>query len=273
MIDGYVKSGMLCAARKMFDQMPVCRKRRHGRCEGALLDDAGEGLRLVEHDDRWACEDSTGFIARKLFDDMPVRNLVSWNVMLALYVRVKGYEECLHLFDAMMAKLKPNLTGPPLLERREFVHSLVREGSFEPDVLLWTALLTMYAKCGAIECAEQVFDQMPERNIVSWNSMIMGYGLHGQTDRALELFLEMEERDSVPNDATFVCILSACAQSGFVLEGWWCFEHMVRSYKMRPKAEHLGCMINLLGRFGLLKDTAEFVKALTEKPTKALWGH
>ncbi|KAG0475694.1 hypothetical protein HPP92_015380 [Vanilla planifolia] len=297
MIDGYVKSGMLCAARKMFDQMPV---RDLFSWNVLIAGYAGNGDMDAARELFWMMpeRDCVSWntmidghariqqvsIARKLFDDMPVRNLVSWNVMLALYVRVKGYEECLHLFDAMMAttEAKPDratlvsvltaCTNLGRLERGEFVHSLVREGSFEPDVLLWTALLTMYAKCGAIECAEQVFDQMPERNIVSWNSMIMGYGLHGQTDRALELFLEMEKSDSVPNDATFVCILSACAQSGFVLEGWWCFEHMVRSYKMRPKAEHLGCMINLLGRFGLLKDTAEFVKALTEKPTKALWG-
>ncbi|XP_020596069.1 pentatricopeptide repeat-containing protein At5g48910-like [Phalaenopsis equestris] len=143
----------------------------------------------------------------------------------------------------------------------------------QPDAFAANILLRSLFTAGLPTASAQAgFDQMPERGTVSWNAMIMGYGLHGQTDAALELLLEMEKCGSKPNGSTFVCILSACSQSGSVLEGWWCFDHMIRVYNIKPTVEHVGCMVDLLGRNGLLKDNADFVKDLTKKPLKALWG-
>ncbi|KAK8968395.1 Pentatricopeptide repeat-containing protein [Platanthera guangdongensis] len=297
MIDGYVKNGMVVSARTVFEKMPdrdvmSWNTMIAGYIGNGDLDAARELFWMMPVRDTvsWNsmidgyARNGEVSVARELFDEMPVRSLVSWNVLLALYARLKDYTECLDLFEQMLSakEAKPNkatfvsvLTSAAnlgQLDRGKWIHSLIRESSIEPDVLLLTALLTMYAKCGAIESAKEVFDQIPERNTISFNSMIMGYGLHGQTNMALELFLEMEKCGSVPNEATFVCILSACTQSGDVLEGWWCFDRMVRVYKIVPNAEHVGCMVDLLGRSGLLKDTTEFVTGLTESPTKALWG-
>ncbi|KAI0504992.1 hypothetical protein KFK09_015949 [Dendrobium nobile] len=297
MIDGYIKNGRIADARKVFDEMPAqdvvsWNTMIAGYVNKGDMDGAKELFWMMPERDivSWNsmidgyARIGEASIARELFHSMPVRNLVSWNVLLALYARMKCYRECLYLFDEMIycRNAKPDkatfvsvltaCTNLGQLDRGKWIHSLIREGSLEPDVLLLTALLTMYAKCGAIESAKEVFDQMPERSTVSWNSMIMSYGLHGQTDKALELFLEMEKSCSKPNESTFVCVLSACSQSGSVLEGWWCFDHMIRAYNIKPKVEHVGCMVGLLGRSGLLKDTAEFVKDLTEKPMKAIWG-
>lgn len=297
MIGGYIKNDRIVDARKVFDEMlhqdvVSWNTMIAGYVGNGDMDDAKELFWMMPERDIVSWNSMIdGFarigevsIARELFDSMPVRNSVSWNVLLALYARVKDYRECLDLFDVMMCakNAKPNkatfvsvltaCSNLGQLDRGKWIHSLIREGFVEPDVLLLTALLTMYAKCGAIESAKEVFDQMPERSTVSWNSMIMSYGLHGQSDKALELFLEMEKSGSEPNESTFVCILSACSQSGSVLEGWWCFDHMVRVHNIKPKVEHVGCMVDLLGRSGLLKDTREFVKDLTEKPMKALWG-
>lgn len=297
MIDGYVKNGMVVSARIVFDKMPdrdvmSWNTMIAGYVGNGDLDAAKELFWMMPVRDTVSWNSMIdGYarngdisVARELFDEMPVRNLVSWNVLLALYTRLHRYKECLDLFEQMLSadKVKPNkatfvsvLTSCAnlgQLNRGKWIHSLISESSIEADVLLLTALLTMYAKCGAIESAKEVFDQMPERSTVSWNSLIMGYGLNGQTNRALELFLEMEKCGSEPNEATFICILSACTQSGDVLEGWWCFDRMVRVYNIVPNVEHVGCMIDLLGRSGLLKDTTEVVVGLTERPTKALWG-
>ncbi|PKA45654.1 Pentatricopeptide repeat-containing protein [Apostasia shenzhenica] len=297
MIDGYVKNEMLVAARKVFDEMP---ERDVVSWNAMIAGYVGNGNMDAGRELFWLMPErdivswntmidghakiGEVSIARELFDSMPERNLVSWNVMLALYTRVKCYRECLDLFDLMIFRreAKPNeatfvsvLTACAnlgKLDTGKWIHSLIRAGSGEPDVLLWTALMTMYAKCGAIELAKKVFDEMPERNTVSWNSMIMSYGLHGQTNEALELFTAMERSSSQPNEATFVCILSACAQSGSVLEGFWCFRRMVDVHNMKPSMEHFGCLVDLLGRSGLLQDSAEFVEGLTEMPTKELWG-
>ncbi|GJN01136.1 hypothetical protein PR202_ga18376 [Eleusine coracana subsp. coracana] len=217
---------------------------------------------------------------------MPRRSVVSWNVILALYAKMKDWHECLRMFDAMMAvgKYMPNektfvsvLTACGNLgdlERGKWVHALVRKRweRLVPDVLLLTALLTMYAKCGVMETAREIFDSMSERSVPSWNSMIMGYGLHGHSEKALELFMEMERSGPKPNETTFICVLSSCAHGGLVLEGWWCFDRMVRFYNIEPMAEHFGCMMDLLGRAGLLKDSENLLTNLQGKVSPALWG-
>ena len=102
--------------------------------------------------------------------------------------------------------------------------------------------------------------------------MIIGYGLHGQSEKALELFLEMERSGPRPNETTFICVLSSCAHCGLVLEGWWCFDKMIRFYGVEPKDEHFGCMMDLLGRAGLLGDSENLIQNLQGKASPALWG-
>ncbi|KAI6687543.1 hypothetical protein NL676_024371, partial [Syzygium grande] len=187
--------------------------------------------------------------ARSFFDSMPFRNVVSWNTLLALYVRVKGDLNTGHL-----------------------VYSYMKDNNIEADVLLSTALLTMYAKCGTMDLARKVFDRMRDRSVVSWNAMIMGYGIHGHGEKALEMFLEMEKRGPMPNDATFISILSACTHSGMVVEGWWCFNMMSQVYNIQPKVEHYGCMVDLLARAGLVKDSGELIKEVPTETGSSLWG-
>lgn len=299
MVGGYVKNGMASTARQLFDKMP---ERDLVSWNAMIAGHAGEGdmdaakelfLSMPERDViSWNCivdgyaRIGQVVVAGEYFDAMPDKNLVSWNIMLALYARTKDYRECLRLFDGMMAvgDVKPNeatfvsvLTACAnlgQLERGKWVHSLIKDCHREivPDVLLSTALLTMYVKCGDMRLAREVFDSMEERSVVSWNSVIVGYGLHGHAHEALELFIEMQKRGPKPNDATFVCILSACAHGGMVLEGWWCFDQMIRYHDIEPKVEHFGCMVDLLGRAGLLKDSEELVKRMPTEHTPALWS-
>ncbi|XP_062233802.1 pentatricopeptide repeat-containing protein At4g02750-like isoform X1 [Phragmites australis] len=268
MLAGYTRRGDMESANKMFDEMPV----RDVVSWNSMLDGYAQAGDVT--------------MSRVVFDGMPRRNIVSWNVILALYAKVKDWHECLRLFDAMMAVAEntPNektfvsvLTACGNLgdlERGKWVHGLARERweRLVPDVLLCTALLTMYAKCGVMETAREIFDSMSEKSVPSWNSMIIGYGLHGHSEKALELFLEMEKSGPRPNETTFICILSSCAHGGLVLEGWWCFDRMVRFYNIEPKAEHFGCMMDLLGRAGLLKDSEKLIKNLQGKVSPALWG-
>ncbi|XP_006661209.2 pentatricopeptide repeat-containing protein At4g02750-like [Oryza brachyantha] len=268
MLSGYARHGDMKNARKIFDAMPE----RDVVSWNSMLDgyaQAGE----VE-------------TARLVFDGMPKRSIVSWNVILALYAKLRDWRECLGMFDVMMAEgnAVPNektfvsvLTACANLgdlEKGTWVHGLVRErwDRLVPDVLLLTTLLTMYAKCGVMETAREIFNSMNEKSVPSWNSMIIGYGLHGQSEKAFELFLEMERDGPRPNETTFICVLSSCAHGGLVLEGWWCFDRMVRFYSMEPKSEHFGCMMDLLGRAGLLEQSEKLIENLQGKVSPALWG-
>ncbi|XP_027336839.1 pentatricopeptide repeat-containing protein At3g29230-like [Abrus precatorius] len=299
MVDGYVKNGDIGAARKLFDEMPV-RDFFSWNCMIAGyvgvgdLDAANVLFEGMPERDvvSWNCmidgcaRVGNVFLAVEFFDRMPVavRNVVTWNSVLALHVRMKNFGECLRMFDKMMEgrEVVPNeatlvsvLTACANLGRLSvgmWVHSFIKSNNIKLDVLLLTCLLTMYAKCGAMDLARDVFDEMPVRSIVSWNAMIMGYGLHGNGDKALEMFLEMEKNGMQPNDATFICVLSACTHAGMVMEGWWYFDLMRRVYKIEPKVEHYGCMVDLLARAGLVENSEELIRKVPVKAGSALWG-
>ncbi|CAL9756169.1 unnamed protein product [Musa acuminata subsp. burmannicoides] len=299
MIDGYVKNGMVDSARRLFDDMS---ERDIITWNVMIAGHAGVGdmdaakdlfIKMPERDvvswntliDGYARKDETG-VARELFDVMPIKNMVSWNVVLALYARIKNYRECLKLFDSMTATgdAKPNeatfvsvLTACACLgdlARGKWVHSLMKNssGAIKPDVLLSTALLNMYSKCGDMHLAKEIFDSMEEHSVATWNSMIIGYGLHGNGEKALELFMKMEKEGPTPNEATFVCVLSACAHGGMVLEGWWCFDRMIHFHKIEPKVDHFGCLMDLLSRAGFLKVSEKLVQGMPVEPVPALWG-
>ncbi|KAL5201638.1 hypothetical protein ABZP36_035992 [Zizania latifolia] len=267
-ISGYARHGDMESARKMFDAMPE----RDVVSWNSMLDGYAQAGDVD--------------MARLVFDGMPQRSIVSWNVILALYAKLRDWRECLRLFDAMIAVgyTVPNektfvsiLTACANLgdlEKGRWVHGLVRKRweRLVPDVLLLTALLTMYAKCGVMETAREIFNSMSEKSVPSWNSMIIGYGLHGQSEKALELFLEMERHGPRPNETTFICVLSSCAHGGLVLEGWWCFDRMVSFYNIEPKSEHFGCMMDLLGRAGLLESSENLIENLRGNVSPALWG-
>ncbi|KAJ4828813.1 hypothetical protein Tsubulata_044141, partial [Turnera subulata] len=114
------------------------------------------------------------------------------------------------------------------IEEGKWIHSYIKDNAIRVDVLLSTALLTMYAKCGRVDLARENFDEMTEKNVVSWNSMIIGYGMQGDGEKAIEMFMEMEKKGPTLNDATFVCVLSACSHAGMVLEGRRYFDLMHR---------------------------------------------
>ncbi|CAA7022660.1 unnamed protein product [Microthlaspi erraticum] len=284
MIDGYVKDGQVIIARMLFDEMPErdvftwnsmlsgyarMQDMEAARClfEAMPSPDAVSWNCMI--DGYAAAGDVT--MAREFFDRMPRRNVVSWSTILALYVRNKNYAESLRLFEVLIDKgdgLKPNkacitsaLTACANLGRIDTgkrIHLYVTSNGVKPDLLLSTALLTMYGKCGAMDMAREVFDGMGERSVVSWNSMIIGYGMHGDGEKALEMVMEMEkDGDVVPNGATLVCCLSACVNAGMVLEGWWVYDRLTRIYGVEPRVEHHGCLVNLLGLAGLTKDSEE----------------
>ncbi|XP_030533490.1 pentatricopeptide repeat-containing protein At4g18840-like [Rhodamnia argentea] len=292
MIDGYVKNGEVDSARELFDEMterdPVSWTSMIGGYIGRGEMEEARCLfdKMPSRDTpSWNCmingyaRIGCFWVALELFNSMPSRNVTSWNTLLDHLVRHEHYGECLSLFDTMLQDrdIKPNkFTLLPVLtacgnlgdiDRGQLVHSYITRTDFKADVALSTALLTMYAKCGAVDVARNLFDQMPDRNVVSWNAMILGYGMHGHGEKALDMFLEMEKRGQIPDGLSFVSILSACKRCGMVLEGWWCFDIMSRVYAIDPKVQHYGCILELLAMVGLTKEDIEELEK--EVPTGA----
>src|SRR6202041_1543521 len=112
-----------------------------------------------------------------------------------------------------------------------------------------TCLLNMYAKCGSIDDARSVFDNMESRNVVSWNAMIAGYAQTGNGKDALELFKQME-KEIQPNSVTLCALLNACSHAGLVDEALHYFNAMKDQYQVSADVSHYTCVVDTLGRAG-----------------------
>ncbi|PKI32143.1 hypothetical protein CRG98_047461, partial [Punica granatum] len=221
--------------------------------------------------------------AKALFHRSIGREILMWNVMISAYSRARCIDEACNSFVQMKAAgLKPNEasflsllptcagTGALILGR--WVHSCLMKLGMADDLMLKTALLDTYAKCGKIEDASRLFDEARIRDICMWNTMIGGYGKHGRGNEALLLYREMEEQGTKPNGTTFIAILHACSHCGMVEEGKKVFHEMVHGLGLIPKVEHYGCMVDLLGRAGLLEEALELIHTMPWRPNVTVWG-
>ncbi|KAL9226268.1 hypothetical protein vseg_002100 [Gypsophila vaccaria] len=225
--------------------------------------------------------------ARKVFDEMPLRSVVSWNVMIDGLVRLGEFEAALRMFRAMLEEgfvpdgytltsVVSGCAGLGALSSGLWVHAYVLKGCDRDvgggDVLLSNALVEMYCKCGMVDLGKQVFDGMSKRDVNSWNSMILGLAAHGLYESALEHFDEMTRVEGLrPNSITFVGILSACNHGGMVELGREYFNKMVNDYSIEPRLEHYGCLVDLLARAGLVYEAMDLVSSMPMKPDIVIW--
>ncbi|XP_050939958.1 pentatricopeptide repeat-containing protein At1g08070, chloroplastic isoform X1 [Cucumis melo] len=221
------------------------------------------------------CDDLNS--ANKVFDEMPVRNVVTWNAMISGLAYQGRYREALDTFRIMQNKgVKPDevtLVGVlnscanlGVLEIGKWVHAYMRRNHILADEFVGNALLDMYAKCGSIDEAFRVFESMKKRDVYSYTAMIVGLALHGEANWAFQVFSEMFRVGIEPNEVTFLGLLMACSHGGLVAEGRKYFFEMSDKYKLRPQSEHYGCMIDLLGRVGLVKEAEEIVHKMEIRP-------
>ncbi|KAA8540940.1 hypothetical protein F0562_024922 [Nyssa sinensis] len=212
LIDFYAKIGDLESGKQIFDEIlvkdPICYN-----CLISGLSRSGDVL-----------------TARKIFDEMTERTIVSWNSILNCYAHNGEYLEGFKIFERMQAeKFHPNeftvVTVLSIcaklgnLEMGLRIKKFIDDNNLCFNMIVSTALLEMYVKCGAVDNARREFDRMPERDVVAWSAMIAGYAQNGRSNEALELFECMKSEKIKPNDVTLVSVLSACAQLGSVEAG------------------------------------------------------
>uniref|UniRef100_A0A7N0T930 DYW domain-containing protein n=1 Tax=Kalanchoe fedtschenkoi TaxID=63787 RepID=A0A7N0T930_KALFE len=221
--------------------------------------------------------------AADVFDKLQMKTTVSWNAMILGFAQNGHINEALTCFCKMQAEnIKPDsftmvsvipaVAELSILRQAKWIHGLVVRAGFEKNVYVVTALVDMYAKCGAVDTARKLFDMMGERHVMTWNAMIDGYGTHGQGKAAIELFDEMLKNPVKPNHITFLCIISACSHSGFVDEGLSYFESMKDEYGIQPLMDHYGAVVDLLGRSGRLDEAWEFIQKMPVQPGMNVYG-
>jgi pentatricopeptide repeat protein len=220
--------------------------------------------------------------AQKVFDNMLDKEVISWNAMIAGYGQTGQGEKAMKLFFQMQigGMDKDHFTYTSVLsasaslvavEQGKLVHAHIIKTGYESNVSVGNTLVDMYAKCGSINAAHKVFENMPEKDVVSFNAIIAGYAHHGHGNEALRFFEQMQLVGMQPNDITFICILSACSHVGLVNEGCNYFNSMCRDHNIKPRMEHYACMVDLLSRAGCLYEVEEFIHEMPFKPGAVIW--
>ncbi|KFK43734.1 hypothetical protein AALP_AA1G165800 [Arabis alpina] len=220
-----------------------------------------------------------------VFGEMGTKNAVSWCSLVAAYVQNHEDEKASMLYrrsrkeivetsDFMISSGLSACAGMAGLELGRSIHGHAVKACVERTIFVGSALVDMYGKCGCIEDSEQAFDEMPEKNLVTLNSLIGGYAHQGQVDMALALFEKMAPRGRgpSPNYMTFVSLLSACSRAGAVETGMKIFDSMKSIYSIEPGAEHYSCVVDMLGRAGMVERAYELIKKMPIKPTISVWG-
>ncbi|EOA23709.1 hypothetical protein CARUB_v10016917mg [Capsella rubella] len=223
--------------------------------------------------------------AELLFESMQVKDVVAWNAFIAACVQTGNSAIALEYYHKMCAAAVQfdSFTVVSMLsacgqlgslEIGEEIYDRARKEEIDCNIIVENARLDMHLKCGNTEAARVLFDEMKQRNVVSWSTMIVGYAMNGDSGEALALFTMMQNEGLKPNYVTCLGLLSACSHAGLVNEGKSYFRLMVRSNdkNLEPRKEHYACMVDLLGRSGLLEEAYEFIKKMPVEPDTGIWG-
>ncbi|KAL3498954.1 hypothetical protein ACH5RR_041686 [Cinchona calisaya] len=267
----YAQLGDLVSALKMFDEIPQpcvvsC---------NAMLDAFGKNGDMGS--------------AVLMFSRMSVRDVYSWTSVINGYARNGRFGEAIGFFGKMMVDkdviggvAKPNeatfvsvlsscanFEGGGALHHGKQIHGYMVKNENVLTVFMGTALIAFYGKMGCFEYAYKLFSLMIVKEVCTWNAMICSLALNGREKDALETFRMME---CCPNEVTFVGVLSACARAKLVDLGLEIFHSMQCEFGIVPRMEHYGCVVDLLGRAGLLKEASEFMETMPFEADASVLG-
>ncbi|XP_058081585.1 pentatricopeptide repeat-containing protein At1g08070, chloroplastic-like [Magnolia sinica] len=221
--------------------------------------------------------------AREMFNRMPQRDVVSWNSLINGYAKNGYANEALEVFREMQdSGVEPNKVTfcsvlsscaqlGAIAKGRE-IDYLLEEMGMVSDLSVGTALLDMYAKCGCLMDARQVFNRIYPRDVVMWSTMINGFALNGHYQEVISLFGRMFKEGVQPNEVTYLGILTACSHGGMIDEGRRHFSSMIRHHCIQPGMEHYACMVDLLCRAGQIDEGKRFIEEMPIEPSASVWG-
>ncbi|KAF5446884.1 hypothetical protein F2P56_032480 [Juglans regia] len=305
LIDMYAKCGRVKMAQRVYDGMVeknlvalnamVSGYAQHGFAKEALIlvenmQALGVKLNVVTWNTLIAGFSQQGdeLMVSKLFSLMH-RNgvepdVVSWTSVISGLVQNFRNEEAFATFrklldhgfcptSATVTSLLPACATTANVRRGKEIHGYALVIGVGDDIFVRSALVDMYAKCGFIAEARNLFYRMSKINTVTLNSMIFGYANHGYCNEAIELFKQMEKEEGKKLDhLSFTAVLTACSHAGLVEIGQSLFQLMQKKYWILPRLEHYACMVDLLGRAGKLAEAYDMIKGMPVEPDLFVWG-
>ncbi|KAI3465709.1 hypothetical protein Pfo_022372 [Paulownia fortunei] len=216
--------------------------------------------------------------SQRVFDRMETKNSVSWCALLGGYCRKGEFEVVIELFRNMEKDLYSFGTvlracaGLAAERLGKEVHcQYLKRGSWR-DVVVESALVDLYAKCGCVDFAYRIFLRMPVKNLITWNSMIGGFAQNGRGGEAVRIFDQMIQERVKPDYISFIEVLFACSHSGLVDQGRKYFIAMYKDYGLKAGIEHYSCMVDLLGRAGKIEEAEDLIINAEFRSNPSLWA-
>ncbi|CAG7902577.1 unnamed protein product [Brassica rapa] len=221
--------------------------------------------------------------AELIFESLSQQSTVSWTALISGYVQKGLHGDGLKLFTKMRGAnlradqstfatvLRASAGFASLSLGRQLHGFIIRSGNSE-NVFSGSGLVDMYAKCGSIKDAVQVFQEMPDRNGVSWNALISAYADNGDGEAAIDAFERMIHSGLQPDSVSVLSVLTACSHSGFVEQGTEYFEAMSRVYGITPGRKHYACMLDLLCRNGRFEEAEKLMEEMPFEPDEIMWS-
>ncbi|CAN1275357.1 Pentatricopeptide repeat-containing protein At1g04840 [Linum perenne] len=228
--------------------------------------------------------------ALKVFDESPQRfdsgGRLLWNVLINGCCKVGSMGKAMELFNTMPEMLEEDVRPNDFtvvsalsacakigaLETGLRIHKYITSNMFKLNAAIGTALVDMYAKCGNIDSASQVFKDTKERDILTWSVMIWGWALHGGFEQAALCFRQMLRSGIKPDEVVFLALLTACLHAGKVDLGLNFFNSMRLDYRIEPSMKHYSLVVDLLGRAGRLDEALNFIQKMPINPDLVIWG-
>ncbi|KAL5560084.1 hypothetical protein UlMin_036295 [Ulmus minor] len=221
--------------------------------------------------------------AQKVFDEMCRRDIASWNALIAGLAQGSRPNEAIALFRRMREEegLKPNevtvlgaLSACSQLgafKEGEVVHRYIMDEHLDVNMIVCNALIDMYAKCGFVDKAYLVFENMKcRKSLVTWNTMIMAFAMHGEAHKALKLFEQMSFAGVKRDAVSYLGALCSCNHAGLVDEGVKLFDSM-KGCGLVANVKHYGSVVDLLGRAGRLQEAYDIINSMPMFPDVVLW--
>ncbi|KAI5063592.1 hypothetical protein GOP47_0022139 [Adiantum capillus-veneris] len=240
--------------------------------------------------------------AWKVFDGFPAKDVISWNVLIEGFTELGLAEEALSFLEQMHAEgVLPDAvtylcsiracgilgafdTGRSLhaeISEREIESATLSSSSkrviyvksgIESEMILATALIHMYGRCGSMGDAVLVFNANFRKDLVIWNALLTAFALQGDSYQVFLLFQKMMVNGQKPNAVTFLAMLTVCSHAGLVEKSCDYIECMSKKYCITPTMKHFTCLVDVLGRSGRLEEAAVVLAEMRMQPDLVLWS-
>ncbi|KAL6844308.1 hypothetical protein ACP4OV_025984 [Aristida adscensionis] len=221
-------------------------------------------------------------VAMQVFDRLERKNAIQWTTVVVGHAQEGQVKQAMELFrrcwssgvcaDAhVLSSVVGVFADFALIEQGRQVHCYTIKSPAGMDVSVANSMVDMYLKCGLTDEAERRFREITARNVVSWTAMINGLGKHGHGREAIGMFKEMQAAGVEADEVAYLALLSACSHSGLVDECRSYFSRIRRDRRVRARAEHYACMVDLLGRAGELREAKDLILTMPMEPTVGIW--